>query len=163
MRVTPFAAAPSISALLPLCLAVTTFAQAPVRQSDGAPAAPRALELEDYYRVETAGSPALSPDGKRVAYVRTYVIETENRRQSEIWLASTDGSTPPARITNPSFGASDPRWSPDGRLLAFTSRRRSLAPAADSIGPESSIWFLRMDVPSGEAFQIPGVTAAPIF
>ena len=136
----------------------------PRRAGAGAAAAmtARTLELQDYYRIETASAPAISPDGKRVAFVRTYLIESENRRQSEIWLAPSDGSTSAARITNPSFNATDPRWSPDGTLLSFTSRRRSLAATPDS-AEESATWFLRMDVPAGEAFQIDGVTGAPIF
>ena len=124
-------------------------------------ATPRALELQDYYRIESAAEPAISPDGKRVAFVRTYFVESENRRQSEIWLAPSDGSAPAIRISNPSFSATSPHWSPDGTLLTFTSRRRSLAPADSA--EESAIWFLRMDAAAGEAFQIAGVTATPLF
>ena len=150
--------------LLALALATTRSlpAQDVARAASISGSAPRALEPQDYYRIETAASPAISPDGKHVAYVRTYLLENENRRQSEIWLAPTDGSSPAVRISNPAFSASDPRWSPDGTLLAFNSRRRSLAPLPDS-SDDSPIWFLRMDLPSGEAFQIDGVSATPIF
>lgn len=118
----------------------------------------RPLELKDYFRIEIADSPAISPDGRWVAFVRSYIVDAENRRQSEIWLAPSDGSAAPARITNPAFSSSGPRWSPDGKLLAFVSRRK--VPDGDE---SNAVWFLRMDQPGGEAFQIRGVTGTPIF
>ena len=151
-----------LAAFMASILPALTDAQ--VRQSAAGTnaALPRPLDLQDYYRVETAASPAISPDGRRVAFVRTYLVENENRRQSEIWLAMTDGSSPAIRITNPDFSATDPRWSPDGSLLAFTSRRSSSRRGSDST-EESSTWFLRMDAPAGEAFQVEGVAGEPIF
>ena len=118
--------------------------------------AARPLALEDYYRVETAATTAMSPDGRWVVFVRNTIIEAENQRHGELWIAPADGSAPAARLTSPAFSASAPRWSPDGKLLAFRSNRR--AP-----GTEGDIWFLRMDGPGGEAFQIPGVGGAPVF
>ncbi len=108
--------------------------------------------LSDYYSLESVGSPAISPSGDRVAFVRTRLVEEENRRHSEIWLVSTADPTSPVRLTTPAFSASNPRWSPDGTLLTFTSSRST-----------GSIWFLRMDQPAGEAFQIEGVGGSPIF
>jgi dipeptidyl aminopeptidase/acylaminoacyl peptidase len=138
--------------VLALVMAGTIFATASAQT--------RPLALSDYYRVETVNGTTLSPDGRTVVYVRSFIVESENRRHSEIWVVPADGSEPPRRLTNPAFSSSGPRWSPDGRLLAFTSRRRLVTAS----GPQDeSIWFLRMDSAGGEAYQIPGVDGTPVF
>src|ERR1017187_1702325 len=71
-----------------------------VAQSAGAA---RPLTLEDYYRVETAATPAISPDGRWVVFVRNTIVESENQRHGELWLAPTDGSAPAIRLTSPAF------------------------------------------------------------
>src|ERR1700733_10772927 len=85
------------------------------------PAPARTLQLEDYYRIESASSTAISPDGHWVVFVRNSIIEAENVRHTEIWMSPSEGSAPPARLTSPGFSASAPQWSPDGKLLAFHS------------------------------------------
>ena len=141
--------------LLAVSLVATAFGG-----SLGAQVPARAVELADYYRVEAVSGTALSPDGRTVAFVRTVIVEPENRRHSEIWAVPADGSAPPRRLTSPAFSSTAPRWSPDGRLLAFTSRR----PVTEASGPTyESLWFMRMDAPGGEAFRIPGVDGTPVF
>src|SRR2546430_1799793 len=69
-------------------------------------------------------------------------------------MVPTEGSTPAFRYTSPATEAASPTWSPDGSLLAFTSKRE---------GFDDDVWFLRTTPPGGEAFQISGVHAAPLF
>ena len=120
--------------------------------------AARPLALEDYYRIETASAPAISPDGRWVVFVRTNIIEAENRRHTELWISPSDGSRPASRLTSDAFNASSPRWSPDGKLLAFRSDRKAQ-------GADGDVWFLHMDAApnDADAFQIKGVDGLPIF
>ena len=114
----------------------------------------RPWQATDYYKLTALADPQLSPDGRRVAFTVTTVVEDKDKRHNEIWMVAADGSAPAYRYTSPSTEASSPAWSPDGSLLAFSSRRE---------GSEDDVWFLRTGAPGGEAFQVKGVHAVPTF
>jgi Tol biopolymer transport system component len=82
--------------------------------------AKRRFRAEDAYRLKATGDPDLSPDGRRVAFAQAEVDEGEDRLRSSIWVAALDGSTEP-RIFSEGPADTSPRWSPDGRWLAYLS------------------------------------------
>jgi dipeptidyl aminopeptidase/acylaminoacyl peptidase len=65
----------------------------------------------------------LSPDGRMVAFTVVNQDADANQQKSAIWIAATDGSTPPRRLTGGKRRDQRPRFSPDGRRLAFLSNR----------------------------------------
>jgi dipeptidyl aminopeptidase/acylaminoacyl peptidase len=114
----------------------------------------RAFTLNDWYRLTTVSSPAISPDGNRIAFTVQTANERENKYHREVWVVPAKGGAP-VRYTSPGAESSNPRWSPDGKYLFFTSNRA---------GGKGTAWALRMDVPGGEAFQIenyPSVGTTP--
>src|SRR5687767_12638604 len=125
-------------------VATLAFATPAVAQQQQA-RAPRAMTLGDWYRVVNVSSPAMSPDGKRVAMTVTTSVESANRRHAEVWVVNTAGGEP-QRWTTPNTESSNPRWSPDGKYLFFTSQRQ---------GGRGNTWAIRLDQPSGEAVQVP--------
>jgi dipeptidyl aminopeptidase/acylaminoacyl peptidase len=82
----------------------------------------RPLALSDMFTIKRISEPALSPDGKWVAYTVTTPDLENNKNLSDIWIASIDGKTQRLLTTHPAKD-SKPAWSPDGKWLAFVSDR----------------------------------------
>ncbi len=76
----------------------------------------RPLAIEDYYRMKNVGSPDMSPDGRWVAFDVTQRVETTNGTDSEVWLVSTDGSSPARRVSVGRCERDESSWRDDGRL-----------------------------------------------
>lgn len=84
----------------------------------------RPITADDLLTLQGVADPQISPDGTRVAFVRTFTDTEKNTYRSEIWLTSADGSRPPHQFTGGKASASEPRWSPDGSQIAFVSDRQ---------------------------------------
>jgi Tol biopolymer transport system component len=127
----------------------------------------RGITPEDYYAFEFVNDPNLSPDGKTVAYVVTKVDRAQNRRNSAIWMVAADGKRAPWQFTTSPQNSTSPRWSPDGKWLAFLSSRPSAEAAptpptgtptgttatpASADQPRSQVYLLSMS--GGEARRL---------
>ncbi|TKX86883.1 S9 family peptidase [Halorubrum sp. SS5] len=80
------------------------------------------LPLDAYYDLTQIGEVAVSPTGDRVAFAATEYDQAADEAVSSLFVAPTDGSREPHRLTSAS-GASAPSWGPDGERLAFVAAR----------------------------------------
>ena len=78
---------------------------------------------EDLYDFHFLADAQISPDGSRVAYVVRTMDREDNAYQSGVWLVPADGSREGTRFTSGPGQDALPRWSPDGKMLAFVSDR----------------------------------------
>ncbi|MGA3190781.1 MAG: S9 family peptidase, partial [Bryobacteraceae bacterium] len=101
------------------------------------------ITAEDYFSFEFISDPQISPDGQWVAYTVATIDQKANRRVSRIWIASTEGTHPAVAFTGDTTSSTSPRWSPDGRFLAFLSARD---------GGRAQIWLLSRN--GGEARRV---------
>lgn len=74
----------------------------------------RAVTTNDLLRFQMADDPQVSPDGRRVAWVRTAIVADENRYRSTIEVTDLEGGTTVALVDG-----THPRWSPDGLQIAY--------------------------------------------
>ena len=111
----------------------------------------------DILRVARVSAPRISPDGARVAYLVSSIKGKEadsaekagdlGKFVSQLWVVPTAGPASAARqFTRGEKSASNPKWSPDGRILAFTKE------GGEEKDAHSQVWFLYAD--GGEAWQV---------
>jgi dipeptidyl aminopeptidase/acylaminoacyl peptidase len=83
----------------------------------------RGLTTADIFNLKDVRDPQRSPDGKWVAYVVARAIKDTDKNDSDIWMASWDG-TQEIQLTASPDSESQPRWSPDNKYISFVSSRQ---------------------------------------
>jgi dipeptidyl aminopeptidase/acylaminoacyl peptidase len=103
----------------------------------------RPVRVGDMYRIKNVGGLDLSADGKWAAYTVTTTDSAKDKSDTDVWMTTWDGSQT-IRVTSSPDGESSPKFSPDGRYLAFLSSRQG--------GKGSQLWLL--DRQGGEAQRV---------
>ena len=110
--------------------------------------AKRAITHESLWLMKRVGAPLPSPDGKWVVFSVTEPAYDEKDQITDLWIASTDGKTPPRRLTSTRGGESGADWSPDSRRIAFSARRE---------GDEASQIYV-IDLGGGESMRVTSIS-----
>jgi dipeptidyl aminopeptidase/acylaminoacyl peptidase len=114
-------------AFAPFALILSLSASAQDSATKSASTTPRSITIDDFFQIRDVSQPEMSPDGQWVAYaVRTRMLK-EDKNEQRLWMISTHGGDA-IPMTAEGVSSSHPRWSPDGKYLAFLSTRNAGKP-----------------------------------
>src|SRR5690242_19893501 len=107
------------------------------------------ITLEDLWKLDRPAQPTLSPDGAQVCVsVSSHDME-QNQARSSLWLLSAFGGEP-RRLTSCGEKDGEPRWSPDGRWIAFVAKRAGVG--TEKGDEEAQVYLIAPD--GGEARRL---------
>ncbi len=75
---------------------------------------------KDVFELQWVSDPQISPDGEHIVYARGSMDKMKDRRTSRLWIMDADGSNH-RKLTDRDINESNPRWSPDGNRIVFSS------------------------------------------
>ncbi len=131
---TRFALTATLVAILSFCSPIARSAD-PQRTHD--------IQPEDYFTIGVISSVAVSQDGTHIAYTEARWEESEDKRNTDIWVVNTDGQET-TRLTFDPAHDSAIQWSPDGRHIYFTSSRKQ-GDKQPPFNGKKQIWRIRSD------------------
>ncbi|MCU1242264.1 MAG: peptidase [Candidatus Acidoferrum typicum] len=108
------------------------------------PMQPRPITVDDLFQIREVSDPQLSPDAQSVAYTVKTLLVKEDKSEERIWSVPTNGGDA-IPLSAEAVSSSHPRWSPDGKYLAFLSARNE---------GKTQVWLLNRA--GGEAQRLTG-------
>jgi dipeptidyl aminopeptidase/acylaminoacyl peptidase len=100
----------------------------------------RAITIDDLFRIREVSDPQVSLDGQVIAYTVKSSSLREDKTEERIWTVPTAGGEP-TPMTSENVSSSHPRWSPDGKYLAFLSERNE---------GKAQVWLLNRNGGEGQ-------------
>ena len=82
------------------------------------------IKAEDLYKIKVVSDLRISPSGEHVVYSQQRIDPGTEEKFSNLWVLPTSGGKP-KQFTSGDDKDSKPRWSPDGKKIAFLSDRRN--------------------------------------
>ncbi len=108
--------------LIAACLSAAIANGSPILAAEPRRAPTKLLAIDDLYRFDAPRSPALSPDGRRVAYARHWIDPRTKQERQSLWIA--EGGREKARaVEKDEPDGRAPVFSPDSQWIAFLSTR----------------------------------------